>query len=29
MASVTLRNNDSVDVHAYKLSNNKMFAIHF
>lgn len=27
MASVTLRNNDSVDVHASKLSNSKMFAI--
>ena len=27
MASVTLRNNDSVDIHASKLSSNKMFAI--
>ena len=27
MASVTLRNNDSVDIHASKLSNNKIFAI--
>lgn len=27
MASITLRNNDSVDIHASKLSNNKMFAI--
>lgn len=27
MASVTLRNNDSVDIHASKLSENKIFAI--
>ena len=27
MASITLRNNDSVDIHASKLSNNKIFAI--
>ncbi len=27
MASVTLRNNDSIDIHASKLSNNKIFAI--
>ncbi len=27
MASITLRNNDSVDIHASKLSNNKIFSI--
>ena len=27
MASITLRNNDSIDIHASKLSNNKIFAI--
>ncbi len=27
MASVTLRNNDSIDIHASNLSNNKIFAI--
>lgn len=27
MASITLRNNDSVDIHASRLSNNKIFAI--
>lgn len=27
MASITLRNNDSVDIHASKLSNDKIFAI--
>jgi hypothetical protein len=27
MASITLRNNDSVDIHASKLSNSKVFAI--
>jgi hypothetical protein len=27
MASITLRNNDSIDIHASKLSNKKLFAI--
>lgn len=27
MASITLRNNDSIDIHASRLANNKMFAI--
>ncbi|MBL0330088.1 MAG: aspartate ammonia-lyase [Bacteroidetes bacterium] len=27
MASITLRNNDSIDIHASKLSNDKIFAI--
>ena len=27
MASITLRNNDSIDIHASKLSSNKIFAI--
>jgi hypothetical protein len=27
MASITLRNNDSIDIHASKLSDNKIFAL--